>query len=72
MSCFHENEAEYGSEKVFTENKSSISFVLEVRIRSNFQDLFAKIFEINLSKQNFNNCNISNFQFFDSFEKGLL
>ena len=62
--CFHENEVEYGSAKiirVFTENDSSITFVLEEQISLNFQDLFAKTFKINLSKQNFNNC--SNFQF---------
>ena len=62
---FYENEAEYGSAKIiksfFTENKSSITFVLEEQISSNFQDLFAKTFDIKLS--NFNNCNISTAKF---------
>ena len=72
--CFHENEAEYGSAKiirVFTENENLITFVLEEQISSNFQNLFAKTFEFTYRKQNFYNCSISNFQFFDSFGKDL-
>ena len=53
----------------FTENESPITS--SIKISSNFQDLFAKTFEINLSKQNFDNCSLFNFQFFDNFEKGL-
>ena len=50
----NENETEYGSEKgLFTENENSITFDQKEYISSNFQDLFAKTFEINLNEAKF-------------------
>ena len=46
MKTWHQNyKAEYASTKiirVFTEKESSITFVLEEQISSNFQNLFGK------------------------------
>ena len=61
------NETEYGSAKIIKSfhrkrlHLFSRSECLDKLISSNFQDFFAKTFEINLLKQNFNNCCISNF-----------
>ena len=72
-ACLHEtwNEAGYG--KAFTKNENTIYFVLEVKLKQNFQYLsFCMTFQINLYSQILEKAKIPQFWFLDSFGKGLL